>query len=314
MAYRFIIILAILTVITGIAWLLKHVKRKLAHLNNSSIVAVVEKNNHDLLSKIASAFPVLLLVFIVRSFVVEPFHIPSGSMMPTLCAGDFILVKKFSYGIKNPINQNTIINTGHPKRGDVVVFKYPLDPSQDYIKRVIGLPGDKISYDPILKRIMIQPNWNKIASYTKNSSLSITYSDITLSNFVQHLTINNNGYASNEFMRIPKNQLSYNGIRLSQCKESLGGVIHDILIVPSKLDYMSIYYQQPGYSIKEWIVPQGEYFMMGDNRDNSADSRYWGFVPYNNIVGKAIFIWMSVDTLKNKWPTGVCLSRIGYIN
>ncbi|PLK58438.1 signal peptidase I [Candidatus Palibaumannia cicadellinicola] len=115
-------------------------------------------------------------------------------------------------------------------------------------------------------------------------------------------------------MQIPTDQLFYSGIRLLQCQESLGGVVHDILITPNQLDFMSIYYQQPGNPLTEWIVPEGEYFMMGDNRDNSADSRYWGFVPEQNLVGKAIVIWMSFEKQEYQWPTGVRLSRIGRIH
>ncbi|WP_038498430.1 signal peptidase I [Candidatus Palibaumannia cicadellinicola] len=314
MAYIFALILAIATLITGITWFIKHLKRVLEYRKNSNGIGVKCKKYQDGWINIgASLFPVLLLVFVIRSFVFEPFQIPSGSMMPTLWVGDFILVNKFAYGIKNPITQSTMIKMGHPKRGDVVVFKYPPDPSLDYIKRVIGLPGDRVCYDPIVKRITIQPGWAN-HDHTRTSTLSITYSNIISSDILHNLNSNSNEYTSKSEQFLQTNQILYSGTRLSQYQESLDGVVHDILITPNQLDLLSLYYQQPGYALTEWIVPQGEYFMMGDNRDNSADSRYWGFVPEKNIVGKAIVIWMSFDKLEGKWPTGVRLSHIGSIH
>ncbi|WP_213978198.1 signal peptidase I, partial [Serratia marcescens] len=170
MANMFALILALATLVTGIIWCFERFKwaparrAKIAAVNAQTAGAVDDKT----LAKVAkqpgwvetgaSVFPVLLLVFVVRSFIYEPFQIPSGSMMPTLLIGDFILVEKYAYGIKDPITQTTLIETGHPKRGDIAVFKYPLDPKLDYIKRVIGLPGDRITYDPVNKRVTVQPS------------------------------------------------------------------------------------------------------------------------------------------------------------
>ncbi|WP_339468623.1 MULTISPECIES: signal peptidase I [unclassified Pseudomonas] len=218
---------------------------------------VVEKLNKEplLVEYGKSFFPVLFIVLVLRSFLVEPFQIPSGSMKPTLDVGDFILVNKFSYGIRLPVIDKKVIEIGDPQRGDVMVFRYPSDPSVNYIKRVIGLPGDVIRYTGD-KRLLI--NGESVAEKLLGSEPS-----------------------------------SLGSAELYQ--EKLGAVEHEIRKEMSR-------YRQPG---GEWKVPAGHYFMMGDNRDNSNDSRYWndpnipkdllGMVPDQNIVGKAFAVWMS-------WP------------
>ena len=214
----------------------------------------------------ASFFPVILVVFLVRSFVVEPFKIPSGSMVPTLLVGDFILVNKFEYGLRLPI-VNTKITQGSPlKRGDVVVFRYPKDESVDYIKRVIGLPGDTIAYE--------------------NKHLTINGKPVSESPLPDYFDEERIGYAK-------------------QFEENLEGRPHAILNNPAVPPFVigaedypfrdNCSYNSEGVVCK---VPAGHYFMMGDNRDNSADSRYWGFVPDRNIVGRAFFVWMNFSNLK----------------
>ncbi|MFM0628875.1 signal peptidase I [Paraburkholderia xenovorans] len=214
----------------------------------------------------ASFFPVILVVFVVRSFVVEPFKIPSGSMVPTLLVGDFILVNKFDYGIRLPIT-NTKITEGRPlQRGDVVVFRYPKDESVDYIKRVIGLPGDTVAY--------------------QDKQLTINGKPVPETPLPDYLDDERMGYAK-------------------QFEEDLDGRKNAILnnsAVPPFIvgaeDYP--YRDNCTYNARGVIckVPPGNYFMMGDNRDNSADSRYWGFAPDKNIVGRAFFIWMNFSNLK----------------
>ncbi|MFJ1214653.1 signal peptidase I [Burkholderia pyrrocinia] len=214
----------------------------------------------------ASFFPVILAVFVVRSFIIEPFKIPSGSMVPTLLVGDFILVNKFEYGLRLPVT-NTKITQGSPlSRGDVVVFRYPKDESVDYIKRVIGLPGDTVAYQDKQLTINGQP--------VPEAPLPDFFDD------------ERQNYAK-------------------QFEETIGNRKNAILNNPAVPPFVMGAYDYPyrdncTYNSRGVIckVPPGHYFMMGDNRDNSADSRYWGFVPDQNIVGRAFFIWMNFSDLK----------------
>lgn len=242
MDFDFSFFLLVSTVITGIIW------GGYLLLLKSKGETFSEENEPWLVEYARSFFPVMLLVLVLRSFIAEPFRIPSGSMMPTLLVGDFILVNKFTYGIRLPVFNNKIIELNKPQRGDIVVFRYPKDPTVDYIKRVIGLPGDKIEYSDKKLTINDQPIEQKLLG-------------------------------------------SYQGIGqgvemdgAEQLLENLQTVNHDILIRP---DAHSVEFA--------YTVPQGQYFVMGDNRDNSNDSRYWGFVPEANLVGKAFFIWMNWD-------------------
>ncbi|TQV64662.1 MAG: signal peptidase I [Halothiobacillaceae bacterium] len=195
-----------------------------------------------------SFFPVLLVVLLLRSFVAEPFRIPSSSMMPTLEVGDFILVNKFAYGVRLPVVRTKMVPLGEPRRGDVVVFKYPQNPDVDYIKRIIGLPGDRVRY--------------------KNKQLFINDQPVSL--------------AADGVYPGDGPQGRMLGAQLF--KEDLLGVNHAIL---QRLEASG--------PEGEVVVPEGHYFVMGDNRDNSNDSRYWGFVPEANLVGRAMLIWMHFD-------------------
>ncbi len=234
-----------------------------------------------------SIFPVIAFVLVLRSFIYEPFQIPSGSMMPTLLVGDFILVEKYAYGLKDPVWRTQLVETGKPERGDIVVFKYPPQPSVDYIKRVVGLPGDIVRYSSD-KQLCVQ---NQGESACKPVKLS----------------------------NVEESQFSSNGIPMIQLDEKLGNVEHNILVNPLVRNRVEQYFPRSGTT--EWVVPQGQYFVMGDNRDNSADSRYWGFVPEANLVGKAVAIWISfefdrgADSVLPSWiPTGVRFNRIGGIH
>ena len=214
----------------------------------------------------AGLFPVIMAVFFLRSFLFEPFKIPSGSMIPTLLVGDLILVNKFHYGVRLPVINKKITDGTAPARGDVMVFRYPPKPSLDYIKRVVGIPGDEVAY--LNKRLSI------------NGKVIDT---VALPEFFDQDT-----------MRYFK-----------QFEESLGEKKHGILndddrpaFVPGVEDFA--FKENCRYSVEGVVckVPEGHYFMMGDNRDNSLDSRFWGFVPDKNIVGRAFFVWMNFSSLK----------------
>jgi signal peptidase I len=240
---------------------------KLDHAANRSAIEHALLRQPTWIEYSGSFFPVIALVFFLRSFLYEPFKIPSSSMVPTLLVGDLILVNKFTYGIRLPVLNQKIIEVNNPQRGDVMVFKYPKDMTQDYIKRVIGVPGDKITYEN--KRLTVN---GKPVSYAAMDD-----------------------YLDDE-------HLVYN----KQYQENLTGVSHRILNneqAPT-LNLADVKhfphddacsYNYDGFTC---VVPEGNYFMMGDNRDNSADSRYWGFVPDKNIVGKAFFVWMNLSNLR----------------
>jgi signal peptidase I len=214
----------------------------------------------------AGLFPVIIAVFFLRSFLVEPFKIPSGSMIPTLLVGDLILVNKFTYGLRLPVLNTKITEGTAPKRGDVMVFRYPPKPSLDYIKRVVGVPGDTVQY--INKRLTV--NGQPVAT----TSMPDFFDEDAMRYFKQY-------------------------------EESLGDKKHRVLndderpaFIPGADNFAGrdgCLYSVEGVRCK---VPEGQYFMMGDNRDNSLDSRYWGFVPEKNIVGKAFFVWMNFSSLK----------------
>ena len=223
MDFTFILIVA--TFITGIFSIVKN--------NNSTITKINEFSS--------SIFPILFFVLIIRSFIIEPYKIPSGSMIPTLMIGDFILVDKNIYGYKLPLTNITLINNEEPARGDVVVFKYPENQKINYIKRVIGIPGDTILYKD--KKLFINDQENIL------------------------IKINHN----------------YNPIEIAD------GTV--FLEKSGNKDYLILNQTSPSFNFR-YTVPPDTYFVLGDNRDNSNDSRYWGPVPKENLVGKAFYIWM----------------------
>lgn len=254
---NFALILFVLLVITGVLYAVDVLKFRKLRAKDSKEPLWVEWG--------ASFFPVILIVFVLRSFLFEPFKIPSGSMIPTLLVGDFILVNKFTYGIRLPVINKKIIDVNSPQRGDVMVFRYPEDPSLDYIKRVVGLPGDTVAYQN--KKLTI----NGVAAPTRKVS---------------------------DYLHLER--LYYS----EQFQEKLGDVEHNTLndadapaFIPDAARFPhreNCTYNAAGVICK---VPDGHYFMMGDNRDNSRDSRAWGFVPEENIVGKAFFIWLNFSDI-----------------
>ncbi len=214
-----------------------------------------------------SFFPVIALVFFLRSFLYEPFKIPTTSMVPTLLVGDLILVNKFTYGIRLPILNQKIIDVNDPQRGDVMVFKYPKDMSQDYIKRVIGVPGDKIVYE--------------------NKRLTINGQAVTYTPLDDYLDEEGFSYRKQFFENLPEKR--HKIINYEDRPEQNVAAI-DAFPLHEACDFAPRKFS--------CIVPEGNYFMMGDNRDNSQDSRYWGFVPNKNIVGKAFVVWMNLGNPK----------------
>lgn len=249
MIFDFSAILVILVAISGLIWAL-----------DAALWAPKRAKDADqpvLVDYARSFFPIFLIVLILRSFIVEPFRIPSGSMIPTLLVGDFILVDKNTYGIRLPLINKKIIQRQNPKRGDVVVFRYPNDPSTPFIKRVVGLPGDTIEY--------------------RDKTLYV------------------NGEKMPQTAGIPfvgqRSASLHTGAIVAD--EQLDGKPHQILRTP-----------RVAAKTYQTVVPAGNYYVLGDNRDNSRDSRYWGFVPDENLVGRAFMIWMN-------WDGGPVFGRIG---
>mgnify|MGYP005842120451 FL=1 len=260
---NFALILFIALVIAGGIWLLDALVLKRSRDKDAPEPLLVEYAK--------SFFPVILVVFALRSFLVEPFKIPSGSMMPTLLVGDFILVNKYTYGIRLPVINQKVIPLNDPQRGDVMVFRYPADPGLDYIKRVVGVPGDVVEYRN--KMLVV----NGVPVETRQTG---TYSYVG-------------------------NGLNY--VSATVYEERLGETAHTMMVEPERpavfphqvadfpfRENCSYNADGEGFVCK---VPEGHYLMLGDNRDASNDGRYWGFVPDENIVGKAFFIWMNFDDL-----------------
>lgn len=283
-------VLVLITVITGVVWWLDHLvfaKQRAAAVKASGkdLASVTLPGTVDYAR---SFFPVAAVVLVLRAFVFEPFRIPSDSMMPTLLAGDFIIVNKYDYGLRLPVLNTKFLNIGEPQRGDVVVFRYPLDPGVNYIKRLVGLPGDQVE--------------------VKEDRLFV------------------NGQAIEFKVTGPYNDGCY--VDFQQAEEHLGDHVHRAMFCPSawapplgrlpdcKRSNVAGYIcndQNPrnlfgAENTPVMTVPEGHYLMIGDNRDNSEDGRKWGFVPENNLVGKATRIWFNLDLQRSGGPIW---SRIG---
>ena len=258
----FSLILVLLTGLTGIIWLLDSLFLRRRRMDRAVQDQVQVVRDPIAVEYARSLFPILLIVLLFRSFLFEPFKIPSGSMIPTLLIGDFIVVNKYAYGLRLPVVNRKILSIGEPDRGDVVVFRYPVDPAVNFIKRMVGLPGDTIVYRD--KRLFINGEEVPQAALGRYAS-----SDVKCDT------------PRADAMRF---------------RETLGEVTHDILI-----------HEDSGSRDRQWVVPEGHYFVMGDNRDRSNDSREWGFVPEDHLMGRAVGIWLNFDYKKGCGD----LSRIG---
>jgi signal peptidase I len=301
MANYFSIMLVIVAVTSGLIWLIDSLLFAQKRQDRMAIAGNATSGSSELeqdpqlpwlVDTAQQIFPVIAFVLVLRSFLYEPFQIPSGSMMPTLLVGDFILVEKYTYGLKDPVMRNKFVDLGAPERGDVVVFKYPVNPSLDYIKRVVGLPGDTIIYRN--KQLSIKPACDTAENCAPLKKVPLKFET--------------RGEVYQQFAPLEK------------YTEELGDVSHQIYKTASRASHSSRYYQQPGTQSDEWIVPEGHYFVMGDNRDNSEDGRFWGFVSDDHLVGKAVAIWISFEFERDpeswlpSWvPSGVRFERVGGI-
>lgn len=310
MSSNYGLILVILTFVSGIIWLIdsltagkarkaavKKLYEQTKEPSEEAIEAVAREPIYVDYSK--SFFPILLFIVVLRSFLYEPFQIPSASMKPTLTEGDFILVNKYNYGLRLPVTSDKFVEIGLPQRGDVAVFRAPHPPHEDYIKRVVGLPGDTVIYTGN-KDLYVIPHCS---------------SDTPRHQCPKKQKVERQLVAGEKYIDLNPDTGDWRETDLYV--EDLGEKKHGIIINPRLPEW-----EKHGLRrMREFKVPSGHYFVMGDNRDNSHDSRYWSytsFVPEENLVGEAVSIWLHLDFgIRNRWfswvPTGIDIGRIGAI-
>ncbi|WP_259423665.1 signal peptidase I [Coxiella burnetii] len=249
MIFDFLNILSLLTIFAGVVWLVDILWRRIKKIP-------IEKGTKPplIIDYARSFFPILLIVLIIRSFLFQPYRVPTGSLEPTIMPGDMILVNQYDYGLRVPLWNKKIVDVGEPKRGQIALFRWPVNPAATFVKRVIGVPGDRVSYQ------------DKVF-YINGKEMSQKFIKNTLE-------IGDDGktWPAKEY------------------EEDLNGVKHLIILRPDR----------PAQNFKDLIVPKGKYLMIGDNRDDSDDTRSWGFVPARNFIGRAILIWMSWDSQKDR--------------
>lgn len=258
----FTLLLVLLTAFTGLVFLIDSLFLRQRRMDRAVQKEIQRPRDPVLIEYSRSLFPILLIVLLFRSFLFEPFKIPSGSMIPSLLVGDFIVVNKFAYGLRLPVLNTKFLSVGEPERGEVVVFRYPVDPSVNFIKRLVGLPGDTIAYRN--KRLFINGEPLEMEQQGRYSSSEVKCATPRTD--------------ANRYL------------------ETLGEVTHEVLI-----------HENSGSKSGQWTVPDGHYFLMGDNRDRSNDSREWGFVPEDHLMGRAVGIWLNFDYTKGCGD----LSRVG---
>lgn len=283
MDFDFNLILVPLTLGFGLLWLLDKFVFKQRKTQGRGKESLPVRWAYDF-------FPVLAVVLIVRSFLIEPFNIPSSSMVPTLHTGDFIVVNKYAYGVRLPLTYNKVLDTGQPKHGDVMVFRYPENPSIYYIKRVIGLPGDSVSYNNG------QLSINDAAVATRAVDF-VADSELTSRLYLEQQQVGPNTWLTKEqALKVSQEEESY----AQYFEETQGEHKHLVrYLSDTNNSKAGDFLQQQSPEVitsegKQWriTVPKGQYFVMGDNRDNSGDSRFWGFVSDDNLAGKAVYRWM----------------------
>lgn len=280
----FSLVLVLIITVAGVVWIVdklvaRPLRARAAQARGFSLADIELPTTVDYAH---SFLPVFLLVLAIRSFIFEPFRIPSDSMMPTLHDGDFIAVNKFAYGLRLPVLNTVVVPTGSPQRGDVVVFRYPPDPSQNYIKRLVGLPGDRVA----VKDDQLIINGTPVALQSDGRYNDGCYLDMRLSTEQlgahRHQTLACRTPGSLAAAPIPSCNRDIG--RSYQCGESSDPMLGD------------------SNDFAEVVVPEGHYLMIGDNRDNSADGRVWGFVPDANIIGRASRIWFNWDLGRTGGP------------
>ena len=282
MDFDFNLILVPLTIVLGIVWLLDKLALKQRKTRGRGQEGLLVRWAYDF-------FPVLAVVLIVRSFLIEPFNIPSSSMVPTLYTGDFIAVNKYAYGVRLPLTYNKVLDTGEPEHGDVAVFRYPENPSIYYIKRVIGLPGDTVSYSQGTLSINDVPVETKSVDFAANAELT---SQLYLPGQVGP------GQVLTEESASAMGQQEEDAAQYFEEVQGDNNHLVRYLDGMNSSQYAPFLQQQSPEVVEsegtEWRidVPENQYFVMGDNRDRSADGRFWGFVPDENLAGKAVYIWM----------------------
>jgi signal peptidase I len=260
MSFDFPLILLSLTLFSGVIALVDSIWRRF-----SGVKYTKGCQKHWIIDYARSFFPVFLIVLLIRSFVVQPYRVPTGSLEPTIMPGDFILVNQYEYGLKLPVWGTKIVKLSEPKRGQIALFHFPVNHRITFVKRVVGVPGDRISY-------------------------------------IDKVFYINGKKQSQKFVGWATDRVGAGApFRVKVYQENLGGVKHKIYIEPNR----------PATNFYNLKVPKGEYFMVGDNRDNSDDSRYWGFVKQKDFIGKALFVWLSWDSYAKSWLHKIRWDRIG---